>query len=440
MVRLVNKKAAQKFALLILALLSTFAGAASEDDSETARWFTIEVIVFKTTGGQGYTAESWDKSVSLTKPSNLIDFLQPFAVREAEELALADSQALSNATNDPLATAKSAVNKTTSAPTLKQNAASDQASLVGSDFAEKPFTKLAEEFRQLSNEATSLSRHPEYRVIFHEAWRQPVYDSASAPSVRIAGGEDFSDRFDYDGLKKLATFEFGYDPANDTALEVVEDFSEISTPENNLAITATNQELEPAGEDLTAEPEMVPLPWVPELDGDIQIYLSRYLHIRTNLFLRHPEKEEVDVIDPQMLLQSNLEPLQTSPSNLFGEVPESIIDPTKKPTPGVTDQPLSPLTMDSPFSINQKTLPQNNLLVTRESQFSWEIDDNFLETESEKMYIERLFNFPLTQSRRVKSGELHYFDHPLMGILILITPYESEKELTQTDGILPPSI
>lgn len=32
--------------------------------------------------------------------------------------------------------------------------------------------------------------------------------------------------------------------------------------------------------------------------------------------------------------------------------------------------------------------------------------------------------YRLTQQRRVRSGELHYFDHPRFGVLALITPYE----------------
>jgi hypothetical protein len=38
------------------------------------------------------------------------------------------------------------------------------------------------------------------------------------------------------------------------------------------------------------------------------------------------------------------------------------------------------------------------------------------ETEQESLYR-------LTQSRRVRSGELHYFDHPRFGAIVLLTPY-----------------
>ena len=35
--------------------------------------------------------------------------------------------------------------------------------------------------------------------------------------------------------------------------------------------------------------------------------------------------------------------------------------------------------------------------------------------------------FRLTTSRRMRSGELHYLDHPVFGVLIKVVPYEAEK-------------
>ena len=37
----------------------------------------------------------------------------------------------------------------------------------------------------------------------------------------------------------------------------------------------------------------------------------------------------------------------------------------------------------------------------------------------------------LNQSRRMRSKEVHYIDHPMIGILALITPYERPLEATQ---------
>ncbi len=37
-------------------------------------------------------------------------------------------------------------------------------------------------------------------------------------------------------------------------------------------------------------------------------------------------------------------------------------------------------------------------------------------------------HFRLTESRRMRSRELHYLDHPLFGVLVQITPYELENQ------------
>ena len=44
--------------------------------------------------------------------------------------------------------------------------------------------------------------------------------------------------------------------------------------------------------------------------------------------------------------------------------------------------------------------------------------------------------FRMHESRRMRSGELHYFDHPLFGMLALITPYQlPEQELDKAETI-----
>jgi hypothetical protein len=37
--------------------------------------------------------------------------------------------------------------------------------------------------------------------------------------------------------------------------------------------------------------------------------------------------------------------------------------------------------------------------------------------------------FELNESRRMRSKELHYLDHPAMGIIVKITPVEASLEL-----------
>ena len=38
-----------------------------------------------------------------------------------------------------------------------------------------------------------------------------------------------------------------------------------------------------------------------------------------------------------------------------------------------------------------------------------------------------LLSYAFQQQRRMRSGELHYLDHPVIGLLVKVTPYESEE-------------
>ncbi len=52
-------------------------------------------------------------------------------------------------------------------------------------------------------------------------------------------------------------------------------------------------------------------------------------------------------------------------------------------------------------------------------------------------------SYAIKGKRRIRSKELHYFDHPLVAVLVLVTPYEykDEVEKVQSDTIiLPPKV
>ena len=44
----------------------------------------------------------------------------------------------------------------------------------------------------------------------------------------------------------------------------------------------------------------------------------------------------------------------------------------------------------------------------------------------------------LRTTRRTRSGELHYFDHPAFGLLVMVRPAPEEAE--PTDGLLTPPL
>jgi hypothetical protein len=48
-----------------------------------------------------------------------------------------------------------------------------------------------------------------------------------------------------------------------------------------------------------------------------------------------------------------------------------------------------------------------------------------------------LQRFRMKQHRRMRSGEIHYLDHPMFGVVVLATPYEPPKPPAPTPAPTP---
>lgn len=115
-----------------------------------------------------------------------------------------------------------------------------------------------------------------------------------------------------------------------------------------------------------------------ELEGSISLRLSRYLHIKTNLWLSH------------------FIPLPPSPSTNDAEgeqVPAGIVWPTLPSYPVVAEQVTDPAI----------TPPADQYQV---DEIVWH-----------------------QQSRRMRSYELHYLDHPKIGIVVQLIPLDENTML-----------
>lgn len=118
-----------------------------------------------------------------------------------------------------------------------------------------------------------------------------------------------------------------------------------------------------------------------ELEGYITLYLSRYLHLKTNLWLSSIS-EDLNLADQWW---------QHTPADntaLANVVPKF-----------------------------EPTLTNDNLAQTQDKQFH--ID----------------WSTPIQTSRKMRSGELHYIDHPLFGILIRIDKYTPPETAAHTKPI-----
>ena len=306
------------YPVIALALLTTTLGGqclAAEDGSfeDDERWFEVEIIVYKATHSVGLIAESWDTDVLLAQKPDLVDFLQPYEEIPAEDVLNASTNNLTNQSSETKSDA--AVSQTASGTQNSNNTATssivdpENQIMDGGPISEEPFQLLAPELLQLTGEAKTLRRHPEYEVVFHQAWRQPVFGAKDAKPIRIAGGKDYSENYEFDGSKKLLQSDLDLDISNSFGYQSDSE-SDKNNSATNVASTTplvsddpTKQNIDLLKNDSDETTNMVrrPLPWVPEVDGSIQVYVNRYLHVKTDLYYRRPDKEEVEVIDLSLM-------------------------------------------------------------------------------------------------------------------------------------------
>lgn len=140
-----------------------------------------------------------------------------------------------------------------------------------------------------------------------------------------------------------------------------------------------------------------------ELEGTVSIWLSRYLHISTNLWY-------------------------TSFEPNYGQETEHWPYPPLQPQPfALTDTGLD--TDDSSNVLNRDPNDWNLSLDSgqnNEFNFSADVTQDLLNDYSNITQQPYVVNRVVTmsQKRRMRSSELHYIDHPLLGILIQIERYE----------------
>jgi|GEM_PF-366604 len=130
-----------------------------------------------------------------------------------------------------------------------------------------------------------------------------------------------------------------------------------------------------------------------ELEGSISLGRERYLHINTDLWISTFASD-------------------TNRDHYFWPIlPQA-------PTPANAELRIRPI--DNTFSIENGfgTPASPTLLSPSTSGY----DNFFSGATSSNYFVER--TVALRQQRRMRSNELHYIDHPLLGVVIKIIPYE----------------
>lgn len=132
-----------------------------------------------------------------------------------------------------------------------------------------------------------------------------------------------------------------------------------------------------------------------EVSGSLNLYRSRYIHIRPDL--------EVDQL---IFTIPDEAPLSDEPADATED--------------GVMTMAVTPETMNNsdalPGAEGQVMIVPSNEGLTNEPV-----------TEPEPEWIP-LRAAKIERSRRMRSGEVHYLDHPLLGMVVKVTPWEEPEE------------
>jgi len=132
-----------------------------------------------------------------------------------------------------------------------------------------------------------------------------------------------------------------------------------------------------------------------EVSGSLNLYRSRYIHIRPDL--------EVDQL---IFTIPDEAPLSDEPADATED--------------GVMTMAVTPETMNNsdalPGAEGQMMIVPSNEGLTNEPV-----------TEPEPEWIP-LRAAKIKRSRRMRSGEVHYLDHPLLGMVVKVTPWEEPEE------------
>lgn len=135
-----------------------------------------------------------------------------------------------------------------------------------------------------------------------------------------------------------------------------------------------------------------------ELEGFITLHIARYLHINTNLWLSDPKIAKLQGA-------ANVSSLPNKPLYGFQEAKNLEQSLLNDRTPGQT---LSE-------RIGER-LSRNTEILLEGKSIKGELNTNSTNAYNSQGIV------ALTQHRRMRSKELHYIDHPMMGILIYFNP------------------
>lgn len=243
------------------------------------------------------------------------------------------------------------------------------------------FENLPADRRKLGGAIRKLQESGRYRVLRHLAWQQPALGEEEAPRIRVHNGEAMTVRVPIENFEELYALEDeASQPDGETASP-----DAASEPASEPAIDAginvgtARQSAQTFGADRTLDTRMQPLlrpVEVHPLDGTIRLVVSRYLHIHTDLYFTAPV-EWTSLTDPA--------------SDTGGDAADDT-------------------GADEDESNEGRRAGLDTTRIARGPEGR------------------AMLSYPFVQHRRMRSGELHYLDHPVLGLLIRVDRAEEADD------------
>lgn len=275
---------------------------------EAPAWYQVEMIVFERTSGPD-GIEQWPRNIQLRYPINWV------ALEDSES----DTETMQSGTSEQ-------PSWDNGLDALKERRPVSH--------PRDAFLPLPKDLRNMDRFANAMNRSGQYRVLFHEAWRQPVTALEDSPALLIQGGDAFDDHS--------------------------------------------------------------------ELEGSITLSVSRYLHLHTRLWF------------------TDFEPNYGQPPGAWPELPRRPNAPQSE-----IGQPAEESWSTPSWGDEWQNTTGN----------AWDTSLNTTSSLPDFLgddYVPRRI-VTMNQQRRMRSEELHYLDHPVIGLLIRVIPYERSEE-AETDG------
>jgi hypothetical protein len=372
--------------ITLLAWLPALPGNAENSEPEQEAWYQVEVIVYRNNSPGNENLEQWPQDIVLDYPEPLVFLIDPGATMEQPLLETDIPASFPIPTEETLEVDELANSEEVPAGDITPFADGNELTVTEPRQTElpmeKPFTLLEDEQRQQNSAAAKINSSPYLKVLFHQAWRQIVPDRDSPSHILITGGERYGEHYELEGSISISKARYLHLASNLWLNEFI-----VRPAENTLNEEPAEN---PDENDETGNDEFSPfitLPPVPAKPAE-------------------PPTAEAEPFPPGL-----------APDLVDGLIPSpDTISPaaTQATGPG-TEMQLPPPDPDTALPLFQLSEEEIDFI------FDEQLVPDYVSVRTVKM----------SEHRRLRSKELHYLDHPMLGILISITPYEIE---TGQDG------